>query len=201
MEEAASVAQYEACGEARHLGGDEAARLETCQIRLGEGKGRLIISSSEMQDALGTLKVDVVNAEGLSVQTFEETVTARFSYPYLEDMTGDGLADLMVPLVSGMVNTGYALWLQQADGQFARAGEIGGFDIGVGEDGIIGATGRSSAVAWETSYFRIEDGELKEIAAVVNRASPAEGEAPHNGPLCEVIRAEEGLDISEFCRE
>lgn len=198
--EAASGAEPLAlCADAEAAGGTQVPALTPCRLEgLTDGRS-LLISTSEMVDGEGLLRAELIAADGASLQVIEEPAEGFYSYPYLEDLSGDGALDLMLPQFSGMVNTSYALWLQDAEGRFSRAGELSGFSIGLGEDGLIAASGRSSASAWETSYFSIEDGALKEIAAVVNRAGPEAGAPVSDLPACEVIRAAEGVDTARFC--
>lgn len=197
-EVAREAALLPTCDDVR--GGDERVdQLTSCRLVPGGGKAELVVSSSAIRDHEGTVRVALIGADGAELQVIEETVMGAFGYPHLDDLSGDGRADLMVPVISGMVNTGYALWLQNDKGLFSRAGEIGGFDISLGSGGVIAATGRSSAWEWETVYFSIDDGSLKEIAAVVQRADPEEGEPPSELASCEVLRAAEGVDIARFC--
>lgn len=187
------------CADAEGAGGTQVPALTPCRIDGVAGRRSFLVSSSEMVDGEGLLRAELIAADGASLQVIEEPAEGFYSYPYLEDLSGDGALDLMMPQLSGMVNTSYALWLQGAGGQFSRAGEISGFTIGLGEDGLIAASGRSSASEWETSYFSIENGALREIAAVVNRADPDEWEPVSDLPSCEVIRAAEGVDTAPFC--
>lgn len=176
-------------------------QLSSCTIALGDGQPTLQVSSDAMAEGEGKLRIDVTDASGASLQQIEETATGTFSYPYIEDIDGDGAADIMVPLLTGNVNTSYALWLKTADGTFKRAGELSGVSIGHTPEGLIAASGRSSAAEWETQYFRVTNGELEEVAAVVNRPEPLKDESGVDLPACEVIRILEGIDPAPFCAE
>ncbi len=187
------------CTDAQAAGGTQLSELTACRLDVGSGGRSFLVSSSAQVEGEGTLRAELIAADGASLQVIEEPVTGFYSYPYLEDLSGDGAADLMVPQIAAMVNTGYALWLQGSDGTFSRAGELSGFTIALGEDGLISASGRSSASEWETSYFSLDNGTLTEVAAVVNRPDPEEGETASDLPACEVIRAAEGVDTARFC--
>ncbi|MFN3608300.1 MAG: hypothetical protein ACK4Y9_04470 [Hyphomonas sp.] len=187
------------CADAEAAGGTQLPTLTPCRLEGLAGGHSLLISTSEMVEGDGMLRAELTAPDGASLQVIEEPATGFYSYPYLEDLSGDGALDLMLPQLSGMVNTSYALWLQGADGRFSRAGELSGFTIDLGEDGLIAASGRSSASEWETSYYALENGALKEVAAVVNRPDPEEGEPASDLPSCEVIRAAEGVDTAPFC--
>lgn len=172
-------------------------QLSTCEIPLGDGEPTLHVSSDMIANGEGALRIEVVDASGASRQVIEETATGTYSYPYSEDIDGDGAADIMVPVLTGNVNTNYALWLNGADGRFTRAGELSGVRIGQTPGGLIAASGRSSASEWETGYYRVTDGALEEVAAVVNRPAPDPGEPA--APACEVIRIVDGMDPAPFC--
>jgi hypothetical protein len=193
----------EACEDARENHGSLLPKLTTCRLKLGEGRASFVISSDQMiesdTESLGILRAELSGERGLSLQVIEETVSGAFSYPYTEDLNGDGAADLMVALMTGNVNTRYALWLQGEDGLFRRAGELSGVGIGLAPNGYISASGRSSAAEWETQYFRVTGGVLEEVAAVVNRAGPERGEPSPEGPGCEVIRIADGFDPAPLC--
>jgi len=198
-EAAAAPASLPTCAEAEAASGGQLAMLTPCRLDLGEGRSA-VISSADMSEGDGLLRAEITGADGASLQVIEEEAIGVYNYPYLEDLTGDGLADLMLPQLTGMVNTSYALWVQGADGLFSRAGELGGFDITLGSDGLIAASGRSSAAEWETGYYSFENGALKEIAVVVTRADFEEGEPASELPACEVIRSADGVDIAPFCQ-
>jgi hypothetical protein len=195
----------ETCEDATTHYGSMLPQLTTCRLELGEGKPRFVISSDQMieseTESMGILRAELSGEGGLSLQVIEETASGAFNYPYVEDLTGDGAADLMVPLMTGNVNTAYALWVQGADGLFKRAGELSGVGVGLAPNGFIAASGRSSAVEWETQYFRVTDGALEEVAAVVSRADPEPGEPPLEGPACEVIRIIDGIDPAPLCED
>ncbi|KCZ98177.1 putative lipoprotein [Hyphomonas polymorpha PS728] len=198
-EAAVTAASLPTCADAEATSGGQLPQLTSCRLELGDGRN-VVVSSTQMTDGEGTLRAELTGADGASLQVIEEAATGFYNYPFLEDLTGDGAADLMLPQLSGMVNISYALWIQGADGLFSRAGELGGFDITLGSDGLIAASGRSSAFEWETSYYSVENGALKEIAVVVTRADPEEGEPASDQPACEVIRSADGVDIAPFCQ-
>ena len=188
------------CAEAEAATGTMIPKIDLCKIELGAGEPAVFVSSDPMTDGEGTLRVELMAADGTSLQLIDETATGAYTYPYVEDIDGDGAVDIMVPLLTGNVNTSYAVWLKGADGMFFRAGELGGVSIGHTPEGLIAASGRSSASEWETGYFRVSNGALEEIAAVVNRADPEPGEPPLTVPACEVIRVAEGVDPAPFCQ-
>lgn len=194
------AAELQTCAITESATGAMIPQLSTCTIALGDGQPTLSVSSDPMTDGEGTLRVDVLDVSGASLQLIEETATGSYSYPYIEDIDGDGAADIMVPLLTGNVNTNYAVWLKTADGTFKRAGELSGVSIGQTPEGMIAASGRSNAAEWETGYYRVTDGALEEIAAVVNRADPEPGEPALTAPACEVIRILDGIDPAPFCQ-
>ncbi len=193
-------AELRTCAITESATGAMIPQLSACTIALGDGQPTLSVSSQAMNDGEGVLRVEVLDGSGASLQVIEETAIGSYSYPYIEDIDGDGAADVMVPLLTGNVNTNYAVWLNGADGAFRRAGELSGVSIGQTPEGMIAASGRSNAAEWETGYYRVTGGALEEIAAVVNRMDPAPGEPPLTVPACEVIRIIEGVDPAPFCQ-
>lgn len=193
----------ETCEDAQAASGTMVEELTPCRIALGDGQPSLVVTSAPMADGAegrtGTLRVEVAGDAGASLQVIEETAYGAYTYPYAEDIDGDGTIDIMVPLLTGNVNTSYAVWLKGADGMFVRAGELGGVSIGRTTEGLIATSGRSSASEWETGYFRVTNGAFEEVAAVVNRPDPEPGEPPRTEPACEVIRIVEGMDPAPFC--
>ncbi len=197
-EVAAAPASLPTCAEAESASGGQLPMLTPCRLDLGEGR-TAVISSTEMTEGDGLLRAEITGPDGASLQVIEEEAIGVYNYPYLEDLTGDGLADLMLPQLTGMVNTSYAFWVQGPDGRFSRAGELSGFEIILGNDGLIAASGRSSAAEWETGYYSVENGALTEVAAVVTRPGLEESDPASDLPACEVIRAAEGVDTAPFC--
>jgi len=193
----------EACEDAAVHYGSLLPKLTTCRLELGEGLASFVVSSDQMiesdTESLGILRAELFGERGLSLQVIEETVSGAFSYPYTEDLNGDGAADLMAALMTGNVNTRYALWLHGEDGLFRRAGELSGVSIGLAPNGLISASGPSSAAEWQTQYFRVTGGVLEEVAALVNRAGPGRGGPAPEGPGCEVIRIADGFDPAPLC--
>lgn len=198
-ETAAAPAGLPTCAEAEAASGSQLPELTHCRLEVGEGRS-VLVSSTGMTDGEGVLRAEITGADGASLQVIEEAATGFYNYPYLEDLTGDGALDLMVPQFSGMVNTSYAFWVQGPDGNFSRAGELSGFEITLSSDGLIAASGRSSAVEWETGYFSVENGTLAEVAVVVTRPGLEDIDPASDLPACEVIRAAEGVDTTPFCQ-
>jgi hypothetical protein len=188
----------ETCADAERDYGSQLPQLTPCRLDLGAGKPSFIISSDTIiasdTESLGTFRAELAGEDGASLQLIEEKVEAAFSYPTLDDIDGDLQPDLLIPLYTAMVNTNYALWLQGADGRFTRAGEIAGYSIGMASNGLIAATGRSSAAEWETRFYQITGGQLDEVAIVVNRLN--EEGTPEE---CRVIEVAEGFDSAPFC--
>lgn len=193
------LAGLETCADAERDYGAQLPQLTPCRLDLGKGGPSFVVSSDTIiasdTESTGTFRAELTDAAGASLQVIEEKVEVAFSYPTLEDIDGDQQPDLLVPLYTAMVNTNYALWLQGADGKFTRAGEISGFSIGPAPNGLIAATGRSSAAEWETAYYQVSAGALQEVAIVVNRAEEA-GDKPAS---CEVVFVADGIDPARFC--
>lgn len=104
----------------------------------------------------GGVRVDVVSEQGALAQTFTESDVAQFVMPTIQDIDGDGRADILVARATGNVNTQYGVWLYNgADNAYRRAGEVSGVEFSRTSDGYLAASARSSAASWEVAFYRI----------------------------------------------
>lgn len=195
----ARLMSLETCADAERDYGSQLTQLTACRLDLGRGAPSFVISSDTIiaseTESVGSLRAELTDAAGVSLQRIEEKVERAFGYPTLEDLDGDLLPDLLIPLYTAMVNTNYAIWLQAEDGSFRRAGELSGYSIGPAPNGLIAATGRSSAAEWETGYYQVSGGMFVEVAIVVNRLPDGEGKKA----TCRVESVAEGFDAELFC--
>lgn len=77
--------------------------------------------------------------------------------PALRDLSGDGVAELLIPYGAGMVNVQTLVWQRDPDG-WRAIGEVGGMGADAIElrDGLILTTERDSAAAYYEMAQRIE---------------------------------------------
>ncbi len=122
------------------------------------------------------IAIDVVPPGDATIQTITEMVGNTFGAPSLQDIDGDGFAELLIPLETGNVNTNYALWYAPPGGKhFTRLGEVSAVDFHKTDSGFIAAPARSSANEWAVQFFKLApDGKLKPVltANVIAKGDP-----------------------------
>lgn len=136
----------------------------------------------------GSVTVDVLSGDGAVRQTMQEPDVSQYMPVTVEDIDGDGRADLLIPRRAGNVNTEWGVWIfSGARAAYERIGVVSGVSVGRTEDGYISVPARSSAAAWETHYYRLDQSGLHLIAAV-----RIEGEEDVGGAIdasCQIIDA------------
>jgi len=110
--------------------------------------------------------------------------------PALRDLDGDGHAEILFGLMSGNVNTVYAVWREDADGVFVPAGEVSTYGIDSLElrDGLIIAPSRGSAASYYEEASRFGPDGLERVYLLEI------DHAQRHCQLTEVSGAAEGLD-------
>lgn len=117
--------------------------------------------------------ITVTTADGGTDQEIEEMAEFVYGLPKLQDLDADGRDDLLVPLMTGNVNTTYAVWHGTSEAgvpaskPYHRVGEIGGLDVQARADGMFSTTSRGSAMSFFTSYYKIIDGKMMEIVTAM----------------------------------
>jgi hypothetical protein len=112
-----------------------------------------------------TVTLTIKAADNSVGQTITETAERSYGPPAFNDLDSDGRPDLLVPLMTGNVNTSYAVWRDTGEATpFARAGELGGIDVGATGGGMFASTARGSAASWYTSYYVFRSNLLVPIA-------------------------------------
>lgn len=183
--------------------GSQPGPIAPCRITLAGSDVFLRIASAAAPGAedetSGALSIDVFSGQGERLQSLSEEVD-HIAWPEVRDLDGDGLEDLLIPLMTGNVNTVYALHLQREGLGFVRAGELGGVSIERTDAGYISASGRSSAVEWETSYYRITANALEEVARVSTTPEYEDGEGQLQPETCTILsRQDEALTPEDLC--
>lgn len=112
------------------------------------------------------------------------------SVPALRDLDGDGNAELLFGLMSGNVNTVFAVWRQNSAGLFVPAGEVSTYGIDSLElrDGLIIAPSRGSAASYYEEASRFGPDGLERVYLLEIDY------AQHRCQLTEVTGAAEDLD-------
>lgn len=119
--------------------------------------------------------IQVVQPGDATIQTITESVENTFNAPSLQDLDSDKYQELLVPLMTGNVNTSYAIWHGTSAGpEFKRLGEVSAFGFERTESGYVAALARGGANMQSVSFLKIVDGQLKPIATA---EMTAQGEA------------------------
>lgn len=146
-----------------------------------------------------------LSANGTIIQTIRETTEFTFNLPLFEDLDSDGRAELLVPLMTGNVNTTFAVWRgKDGEPQFERAGEVAGIDVVAFSDGMFVTPARSSAASWGTTYYIFEDNKVAPVVTAETSLGE-DGETETCTVVDEGGLAEIGLSLDEaqvkFCAE
>ena len=94
----------------------------------------------------------VTNADGDCLWT-DEFETESFFYPRLEDLDGNGFEDVLVPLITGNVNTEMLLIMGGEDGYALASRELSGHTFEPVVPGLFVVQARSSAVEHFASFY------------------------------------------------
>jgi hypothetical protein len=114
---------------------------------------------------------------------------------------------LLVPLVTGNVNTTWAVWRATEDATgFKRLEELSGVSIGHNEDGFVVTQGRSSAASWTVGFWTFDGEDLEPLVDALVTAQ-ADGTGQITDTACEIVDrgglADLGLDATaaqaKFC--
>ncbi len=144
-------------------------KMVDCRVQSSDRVGLAFEARYAQPDAGGPGKVSVqVVAPGdATLQTIEEDILNTFNHPFLQDVDGDGRDELLIPLVTGNVNTSWAIWRAKGDEtQLVRLEELSGVDLDRTEEGFITTTARSSAASWEIGYWRMDGDDLEPVVTV-----------------------------------
>ncbi|MBA3069581.1 MAG: hypothetical protein FP825_14000 [Hyphomonas sp.] len=116
------------------------------------------------RDEPRVLTLKITAGDGTEIQTLTEPVEFTYTLPIFDDLDGDGRAELLVPLMTGNVNTTFAVWRgKDGEPQFERAGEVSGIDVAAYEDGIFMTPARGSAASWYATYYVFADNKVAPV--------------------------------------
>lgn len=123
---------------------------------------RFIFEPGEWGEA-GTLTITGSDGTDLLTEAFE---TESFFYPRLADLDGNGFEDILVPLITGNVNTEMLLIMGGEGGYTVASREISGYAHDPVVPGLFVVIARSSAVERYASFYTW-DGEALDLEASV----------------------------------
>ena len=195
----AEISLLPTCTAAATATGDRPEQIPDCRLKASPAGLNLVVASDPLEHELlgltGFVSVAVADRSGRHVSDFAEVTHGRYAYPELRDVNADRLQDLVIPVTTSEAETIHALWMQQENGDFTHAGQIRGEQIAWNADGLIAAASQASVSEWTVSYFRIEDGKIREVAQVTGQGS----RPPRLGERCEIVRISEGFAPRRFC--
>ena len=154
-------------------------RIE-CVIRTDDGSGLVArLSYGEAQaDNTSDVIVNILRNDGQRVQDIVGFVEGTVAPPTFDDLDADGADELLLPVMTGNVNSVFSVWRRGADDNYTLMGEISGVSFEPVGDGLFSTSARSSAASWEVGYHRFtETGvELVVLTAIELAESPDGGE-------------------------
>jgi hypothetical protein len=163
---------YPMCGDVE----DIAAAPDGCVLTEEPMTHALVVSVGD-----GKTGVQVV-ADGEGAQLIQEEVQGPLFTPTLADLNGDGRPDLLIPLMTGNVNTTWAVYSANQDATYTRLGEISGIGWGPSAEGLLAVPARSSAASWNVDFYDVEPGGLTLIASAETTMQAAGG-----APSCTLV--------------
>lgn len=190
------------CAESELTGALEQAE---CQLDVSGQTLHVIFQPLAAGAAVGAVSIEVLGDDASVVQTMLEPDVAEYRAPTVQDIDGDGRADVLIPRETGNVNTSYGVWVfNGARGVFERVGAVSGVSVDRTADGLVAVPARSSAAAWEIAYFKLDEGGLHPVASV-NVETPAGASMPSCTLIASPGLAELNITEAEartrFCAE
>jgi hypothetical protein len=146
----------------------EASEIESGECRLDAAGQTMRVAFSPMVEGVGgNVTIDVLNADGAVAQTIVEEGVSEYLAPTVQDVDGDGRADILVARETGNVNTAYGIWVFSGDRNvFRRVGEVSGYDIARTPEGLIAVQARSGAALRNVAFYQLSADGLIHIATV-----------------------------------
>jgi hypothetical protein len=146
----------------------EASEIDSGECRLDAAGQTMRVSFSPMVEGVGgTVTIDVLNTDGAVAQTIVEENVPQYLAPTVQDVDGDGRADILVARETGNVNTVFGIWIFGGDRNvYLRVGEVSGFDISRTQDGLIAAQARSGAALRNVAFYQLNADGLVHIATI-----------------------------------
>lgn len=136
---------------------------QDCVLTTADGATATFTFEPGEWDEDGRVSVLAPDGDVLAEVEFE---TESFFYPYLEDLDGNGSDDILVPLVTGNVNTETLLIMGSEGGYLVASRNINGYAFDPVEPGLFVVMARSSAAERYASFYTWS-GEALELEASV----------------------------------
>ncbi len=133
-----------------------------CQLQSSGQTLRVTYADLAAGTQAGAISVDVLGDDGQVAQTLLEADVPEYLTPELQDVDGDGRADILIPRVQGNVNTEYGVWVYDG-ARYRRVGDISGVEVERTADGLIAVPARSSCCSWNVRYYRLDESGLHHL--------------------------------------
>jgi hypothetical protein len=172
-------------------------RHEDCALQPGDGrelKAAFTFTGGEWAED-GRMEVSAF--EGHLLQAFDFQ-TESFFYPSLDDINADGFEDILIPLITGNVNTEYAVFMGHEHGFVYQPWQVNGFAVEAAtQDGLIVARSRSSAAESYAEFYRFDGEQITGEAVVL--LSFMNVENVDDGPDCSLVNGGEDMGEAYYC--
>jgi hypothetical protein len=170
---------------------------ENCDLRTSDGRTLWVTFTFDHAGPPQAGRMRVHSAEGQSLQVFDFQ-TESFFYPSLDDVNADGFQDIRIPLITGNVNTEYAIFFGTEDGFTHQPWQVSGFAVEAANDnGLIVARSRSSAAESFAEFYRFDGERVTGEATVL--LSFMNVENPDDGPDCSLVDGGETEGEAYYC--
>ena len=168
-----------------------------CALQTGNGEDFILtFEFSPAGDGREIINTTVRYAGGMLAQTMSYA-TESFFYPHLADLNGDGMEELLVPIMTGNVNTTYSLAIGTEYGFEWTSNELNGYGVDPLGDGMFKVSARGSAIAHYVEFYRIDGTAIENIASIELSYDGVETE--DGGPNCRLTNGGEDLGEAHFC--
>lgn len=197
-------ADHHAAGENAHAEGGswcdqlDAGRPHTdCALQTGNGADFILtFEFSPAGDGREIINTTVRYADGMLAQTMSYA-TESFFYPSLSDLNGDGRDELLVPIMTGNVNTTYSLAFGTEYGFEWTSNELNGYGVDPVGDGVFMVAARDSAISRYIEFYRMDGTTIENIATLELSYDGVENEG--DGPNCRLVNGGETEGEAYYC--
>lgn len=156
----------------------EASEIQAGDCRLDAAGQTMRVRFSPMVEGEGgTVTIDILSPDAVVTQSIVEQNVSQYLAPTVQDVDGDGRADILVARESGNVNTAYGVWIFSGDrNAYSRVGEISGYDIARTQEGLIAVQARSGAALRNVAFYQLNENGLTHVATIELEAREGAGE-------------------------
>ncbi len=177
-----------------------------CSMDAGGETLRVTYAQPAEGVAVGNISVDVLSEDAAVRQTMLEPEVVQYFAPLIQDIDGDGRADILIPREGGNVNASYGVWIFNGErGVYERVGDVTGVSFDRTSDGLVAVSARSSAIEWAVAFFKLDEGGLHPMATV--RVTAPQGRSSEPGCALDEAPGLRDLNLTQeeaqarFCAE